>query len=143
MSLWFCSACSTAYSVGAPACPHCGGIDYLEDAMPKITAVGGPSYAGHVDTSPDGAEPEWVEADPQDELTELVPVDEAEDAPAPARPALNASTSDWADYAAALGHDSGFADGLTRAELIELVDTSATAAHAGHAAGTGAAGDTA
>lgn len=28
--LWICDACTTAYSVGAPACPHCGETDYTE-----------------------------------------------------------------------------------------------------------------
>lgn len=28
--------------------------------MPKSHAVGGPTYAGHVDVTPDGVEPQWV-----------------------------------------------------------------------------------
>jgi hypothetical protein len=63
---WVCLDCSTAYSVGAPLCPHCGserradegsaaalGIQAgvrveteEENGMPKITRHGGASVAG-------------------------------------------------------------------------------------------------
>lgn len=42
MSLWICKACTTAYSVGAPACPHCGGRKHVEQGSPehlKLLAV--------------------------------------------------------------------------------------------------------
>src|SRR5947207_2663777 len=42
MSLWVCMGCTTRYAVDAPACPHCGAIDWTEDwradDMPKIYA---------------------------------------------------------------------------------------------------------
>jgi hypothetical protein len=83
MSLWHCTSCSTAYAVGLPACPHCRSTSKEEDAVPKNTKAGGPSYEGHVDvSSPDTAAPEWapeVEAEPQ---PEPVPADEVE----PAKP---------------------------------------------------------
>jgi hypothetical protein len=60
---WVCLDCSTAYSVGAPLCPHCGSerhadegsaaalgiqagrrIEIEEDDMPKITRHEGPSF---------------------------------------------------------------------------------------------------
>jgi hypothetical protein len=28
--LWICDDCTTPYSVGAPACPHCGATNYTE-----------------------------------------------------------------------------------------------------------------
>jgi hypothetical protein len=41
MSLWACRQCTTAYAVGLPACPQCGGTEYTEDwNMPKITRAG-------------------------------------------------------------------------------------------------------
>jgi hypothetical protein len=44
MSLWGCADCSTAYSVGAPACPHCGSTNaFKEGSVPKITRHGGPT----------------------------------------------------------------------------------------------------
>lgn len=46
MSLWHCTACSTAYAVGLPACPHCRSTSKEEDGMPKITKAGGPSHEG-------------------------------------------------------------------------------------------------
>jgi hypothetical protein len=48
MALWTCEGCTTKYSVGAPACPHCGSLEHYEEGgvMPKITVHGGPSIAG-------------------------------------------------------------------------------------------------
>jgi len=48
MTLWACRGCPAKYSVGAPACPHCGSTDHYEEGsvMPKITVHGGPSNAG-------------------------------------------------------------------------------------------------
>lgn len=31
MSLWTCLTCTTRYSVGAPACPHCASIKYTDN----------------------------------------------------------------------------------------------------------------
>lgn len=43
---WICFDCSTIYSVGAPACPHCGSIDYVEEGdVAKITKHGGATNA--------------------------------------------------------------------------------------------------
>lgn len=63
-SLWHCLACTTAYAVGLPACPHCRSTSKEEDGvMPKTTVHGGASYEGHVDvSSPDTAAPEWAPA---------------------------------------------------------------------------------
>ena len=75
---WVCLDCSTAYSVGAPLCPHCGSERHAdegsavalgiqagtrvgteeEDSMPKITRHGGPSVAGE---EPDADETEGGE----------------------------------------------------------------------------------
>lgn len=48
MAAWVCTECTTAYSVGAPCCPHCRATDYREQGadMPKITRLGGPTIAG-------------------------------------------------------------------------------------------------
>lgn len=48
MALWVCSRCTTRFSVGAPACPHCRSTEHYEEGsvMPKITVHGGPSIAG-------------------------------------------------------------------------------------------------
>lgn len=44
MSLWGCADCTTAYSVGAPACPHCGSTNVLKGgSVPKISVHGGPT----------------------------------------------------------------------------------------------------
>jgi SAP domain-containing protein len=47
MALWVCGGCSTKYSVGAPACPHCGSLEHYEEGgvMPKITRHGGATNA--------------------------------------------------------------------------------------------------
>lgn len=33
--LLICTACTTAYSVGAPRCPHCGGRKAVEEGSPQ------------------------------------------------------------------------------------------------------------
>jgi hypothetical protein len=53
MALWACQDCGTVYAVGLPACPHCGGTEYQEDGVAKITTGSGPSL--HTDG---GGEPE-------------------------------------------------------------------------------------
>lgn len=35
MALWVCDDCTTAYSVGAPACPACGSKDWSEQGAPE------------------------------------------------------------------------------------------------------------
>lgn len=95
MALWTCGACTAAYSVGAPACPHCGGTEYQEDAMPKISAGAGP-------TSALGQDPD-----------------------APAFPGLaepppaSARKADWVDHAVATGVPPEQAEAMTKAELVE------------------------
>ncbi len=40
MTLWVCEDCESAYSVGAPRCPTCGGVDYRENGDgPRETIV--------------------------------------------------------------------------------------------------------
>lgn len=34
MSLWHCTTCTARYAVGLPACPQCGGLDFLENGVP-------------------------------------------------------------------------------------------------------------
>lgn len=43
--LLVCLSCTTAYAVGASACPHCGSTDHAEEGtdMAKISRHGGPS----------------------------------------------------------------------------------------------------
>ncbi|HEX5996146.1 MAG TPA: SAP domain-containing protein, partial [Jiangellales bacterium] len=45
LMLWICLQCTTAYSVGADGCPHCGSHEYAEEGteMAKISRHGGPS----------------------------------------------------------------------------------------------------
>ena len=47
MALWTCTACTTAYAVGAPRCPHCRSEEHVEEGieMPKITRYGGATNA--------------------------------------------------------------------------------------------------
>ncbi len=54
MTLWACGSCPTKYSVGAPACPHCGSPEHYEEGsvMPKITVHGGPSNASDPASGP-------------------------------------------------------------------------------------------
>lgn len=82
MSLEHCPACTTAYSIGAPHCPHC---QHLTGApVPKSFVIGPPSYAGHEDVSPhDVSEPDW-----QPPIAEAVlPSPQAQDEPPAAKPA--------------------------------------------------------
>jgi hypothetical protein len=79
MSLWVCAACTTAYSAGAPRCPHCAGTDYSEEGQPvgKISKHAGATVVGEV-----------PEPEPASEVTpvpepEPVPEVEAEPEPAP------------------------------------------------------------
>ena len=37
--LLICKACTTAYSVGAPKCPHCGGRKYVEQGSKEHEAM--------------------------------------------------------------------------------------------------------
>jgi len=40
--LWICQSCTTAYSVGAPACPQCGSTEYAEEGAevtPEVVTV--------------------------------------------------------------------------------------------------------
>ncbi len=47
--LWICNVCTTAYSVGAPACPHCGGDDHVdEDVVVEVPTESEPESAAEV-----------------------------------------------------------------------------------------------
>lgn len=71
--LWRCLACTTRYAHSLVVCPHCGSTEREEDGVPKTSAVGGPSYAGHVDvSSPDTVTPDWAPAEPVTEPVEAV-----------------------------------------------------------------------
>lgn len=73
--LWHCTACTTAYSVDAPACPHCGCTEYKEgDDMAKITVYGGASNEYDPPAEPEPAPP--VEGGQPDE--EVVDFDDEE-----------------------------------------------------------------
>ena len=51
MSLWMCTGCGAAYSVGAACCPQCGADDHVEDYdMPKITLGAGATYEAAADS---------------------------------------------------------------------------------------------
>lgn len=57
--LWICLQCTTAYSVGAQGCPHCGSSEYAEEGteMAKITRHGGPTHkAGQLPDLPTAEE---------------------------------------------------------------------------------------
>lgn len=65
MALLVCTGCSTAYSVGAPRCPHCLSTVYEEDhPMPKITVHGGPSNDAEDNTPVDDVPAETPEEEP-------------------------------------------------------------------------------
>jgi hypothetical protein len=43
--LWVCEGCTARYSVGAPRCPQCGGVEYYEEgSMPKAHRDREPTY---------------------------------------------------------------------------------------------------
>jgi len=45
MALWICSGpegCGTAYAVDAPACPHCGGTEHVDDHDLEFVGEHGP-----------------------------------------------------------------------------------------------------
>jgi hypothetical protein len=44
--LWICTGCTTAYSVDAPCCPHCGGTEHRLSTDPE---------PGLVDATPPGS----------------------------------------------------------------------------------------
>lgn len=56
--LWICDDCTTAYSVGAPRCPHCGSTahhDQGDDTMAKITKSKGATQGAPDDSEPESA----------------------------------------------------------------------------------------
>src|SRR5579859_2116003 len=57
MAAWVCGGCGSAYSVGAPQCPHCGRTDYTEDSLledaPEV--VPGPPAAAPATTPGPGS----------------------------------------------------------------------------------------
>jgi len=90
--LWICRGCTAAYAVGAPACPQCGGSDYVEDwKMPKISKGDGPSYEPeHAPdwTADQGPVPEPSTAaatEPEAAVTEPEPQPAPAPAPKPAK----------------------------------------------------------
>lgn len=86
--LWICDDCTTAYSPGAPRCPHCGSTshhDQGDNDVAKITHAKGATQ-GPPD-EPEPAEPETAE----------------EDSPASDTPAPSAPKSDWVAHAETLG----------------------------------------
>ena len=91
MALWVCVGCSTAYSVGAPACPHCGLSDYYDEGQEpvgKITVHGGASHAEDIpapapEAPAEAPAPAPVEAEAETPAEPETPVE----APAPAKPA--------------------------------------------------------
>ena len=57
MSLWVCAGCTTAYSVGAPRCPHCSSTERSDNDVPKISVTLGATNAGlPVEPEPEPAE---------------------------------------------------------------------------------------
>lgn len=86
--LVICDKCTTAYTPGAPRCPHCGSADHHDQGedMPKNTVKNGPT----VNTGDTGVDE--PAATPQPEP--------AEPAGPPAR---SAPKSDWTEYAVGLG----------------------------------------
>lgn len=61
--LWTCAACSCAYAVGAPCCPHCGSVDRSDPDMPKIHKDRPPTDAADLATPAD-VEPAEQPAEP-------------------------------------------------------------------------------
>ena len=58
MSLWHCRACTTAYAVGLPACPHCRSTSKEEeDAVPKSHVHRGPTHEGDQPAEAPAVEP--------------------------------------------------------------------------------------
>ena len=129
MSAWICRDCTAAYAVDVPKCPQCGTNNPIkedeqlrleqEQGMPKIHVDRPPTIEG----ADDAATAEGVE--------ETVEV--------PERPDANAKKADWVDYAVALGHDREGVESLTKAEIVELVDTNETIVEAETAVGSGEA----
>jgi len=82
--MWICDGCTTAYSVGAPACPHCGSTAYTEEHMAKITVHGGASTEPDNDKETSMTEPEATaeeaaaeESAPEEAAAEEAPGPEA------------------------------------------------------------------
>lgn len=54
--LWICRACTTAFSVGAPKCPHCGSKKWCEQGSKEhVTMLAGATPA--VEDFSSGEEP--------------------------------------------------------------------------------------
>ena len=127
MSLLVCLDCTTAFSVGAPRCPHCGSerhatdeqaaalgiahgvpVDIEEDSMPKITRHEGPSVAP-VDEV-EGGEDVSAGADTSTSSEKPSPTPEPSDKQAPKRARKTVSRSPK-DPSGTSGSSADSADG--------------------------------
>ena len=110
--LWICDNCTTAYSPGAPRCPHCGATDYHEQGaeMPKNTRARGATNAAAGVTGDEPTTEAAPEAMPE-------PDEEGEDDD-PDPPAKSAGKADWVTYARFLGADDDTLAG-SKADLQE------------------------
>lgn len=118
MAAWVCAACSAVYTVGAPACPHCGDpAAYEEGDVAKINVRGGASNA---DNEPGGgATPSLPPESPAPGAGVVSPAQEATpQAAVPERPAQSAPKPDWVAYVTASGVGAQEAGGMTKADLI-------------------------
>jgi len=151
MRLWTCSGCRTHYSTLIFTCARCKSTDiYEEKDMPKITRHSGASIAGTTEFEPspgpavdiatvalepegdateafdisalftdeeddpgDGVEREGIEV-PPGEVGELVVLE---------RPPVAAPKADWLAYARQEAPERTDLESLTKAQLVEFVDT--------------------
>lgn len=120
MALWVCRKCGTKFAVGLPYCPGCTATDAYEEGDPKkmgkISKAAGPSIAGQ---SVATVEDEHQAASGGAEQGEGEPVSAA---PSPAQPAVGDRKDDWVAYALSQGFSEVELEGLTKAEIVELVE---------------------
>jgi hypothetical protein len=114
MALNVCAECTTQFAAELDACPHCGGTDFQEDGMAKISVAMGPSNAVTGEGMPEPKEPKTPEATKEEVPVEGVPA-ESED--------LDEGVSVYADWSLIDLQDAcverGLAKSGTKAELAE------------------------
>lgn len=94
--LWVCAECSSAYSVGAPRCPHCSSTERRDGDVPKISQAGGATNAD-VALEHDEPGPEVVVLEPGPELE--VPAEDASGAEESAESAPDAESAEGDEQA--------------------------------------------
>jgi hypothetical protein len=126
MALWECAECTTAYSVGAPKCPHCESVVRVNEAtqppeeeqdMAKVTVHGGASNAAADEQEAGEGVSAGNSSSTSSEKEPSSPEPSEQSSPSPARTTGSRSKKAATDKAStARGTGGGQADGTSAAD---------------------------